>query len=444
MSSHVAASAFGHCLMLVRGEAVATDLAVVAVRRGGRALGAVLGHARAQALAFVAEHPPPPVDIPPHAGAPDVALALAATRPALELAVVDLSGRYGLSRSGLGIALRMTPSSAAAKVAEVAQAWEAELDPALLAWLGPGECEELTRLLTAAPSGDAAQLLTLGAEVSSHIGSCSACSDRRRAMPSVRQLVTGTPLHPPPVTVIAAASGSRLQPPVPPPPLEPRRHRVPVRAVAAAAAVVAGAGVVAAVAEARRDDRRTSALAALTRLPIDASALQLVPSTIDVATRQVSLTNTSGVTVGWELATDAPWLEAVPASGRLGPGETTVLRLDGSPPEGEVRAWVRVTGEDGSASAAALAGTVEHPPDLGADAEACVVRATVEDEGEVVVVLHWRDGAGVERTTGMAESDPGLQAALPPGVAPITWWVSAVDGRGNQARTPDRVLPGGC
>ena len=445
MASHVAASAFGHCLALVRDEEAAAHLAVVAVHRGGRTLGAVLGHARAQALAAVAADPPPPTTLGPGANPTDVAWALAASRPPLELALVDLSARHGLGRAGLGIALLMTPSAAAARVAAVHRTWDGELDPALLAWLGPGDCEGLAEVLRGGAAGDAGDLLSLVPAVSAHTACCPACADRQRAMASVRLLVGGTPLPSPPLEVSVAASGSRLQPPVPPPALQRGRRRPGTRALGVAAAVMAVAGLAGLVtADRRHDGRRRQSLQALTRLPLDAPSLLLAPASLAPTTRHLSLANVSSDTVAWEAAADVPWLEVSPVAGRLAPGARQVLVLKGSPPEGEVHASVRVAGDDGSAAMATVSGTVEHPPDLSAAAEGCTVRADVEDEGEVSLTLHWRVG-GVERTEAMSgPADAKSIATLPSGVASLTWWVSAVDGRGNQARTPDVLVSPAC
>lgn len=445
MASHVAASAFGHCLAMVRDEEVAAHLAAVAVRRGGRSLGNVLGHARHQALAWAQDTPLPPVELGADAGATDVAWALAASRPPVELAIIDLSGRYGLGRAGLGTALGLSPAVAAARVATVGQSWDAELDPALLAWLGPGDCDGLAAVLDGAVRTSAPELLRLAGDVAAHSAACDACGDRRRAAASVRLLVAGTPLPVPPLPVVAAAGRGRLQPPHLPPPLEPRRRRVGVWAVAGVAAVAVVVGGAAAVTRAGSDDDPGSASTrALAMLPDARSSLELLPSELELSAGEVSLLNTSEADVAWEADADASWLEVVPARGRLEAGREQVLRLDGSPPEGEVRTRVRVSGEDGSAAAATLVGTVEHPPDLGATAVRCRVTAMVEDETEVSLVLHARDGTGTETQRPMVVTDAGARADLPAGRAPLTWWVSAVDGRGNQARTADVVVPSGC
>ena len=443
MASHIAASAFGHCLALVREEEEATRLAVVAVRRGGPSLGAVLGHARHQAVAAAEAAPDDEAALDPDAGPAEVAWALARTRPPLELALVDLGGRYRLGRAGLGIALRSTPAAAAARVAAVGRRWDAELDPALLAWSGPGECEDLAGILAGidiAPAG----LLAVAGEVADHTDGCPACADRRRAMPSVRHLLAATPLPSPPVQVVAAASGSRLQPPVPPPPLEPgsRRRGLQPAAAAVAALVVAGLIGVAVLSAGDNGDAAAS-VQALTRLPLAAGSLQLAPSDLEPSAGEVSLANASGAPVSWEAAADAPWLAVSPDAGRLEPGTEQVLRLEGSPPEGDVRASLRVTGDDGSTAMAAVAGTVERPPDLGAVADGCTVTADVEDEGDVALTLHWRDAAGDHSASMSAPAEGKSTGGLPP-ATPLTWWVNAVDGRGNQARTADVQLSGGC
>ena len=440
MASHVSASAFGHCLALVRDEEAAAALAAQAARRGGRSLGAVLGHARHQSLQYLAQHEPAPAVLGPEAGLADVAWALAWARPPGEQAIVDAASRYGLSRAGLGMALRLAPGAAAAQVDATNRAWDAELDPALLAWMGPGDCEELAQLLDGRPARTPDDLLALGADVAGHLPSCPPCADRRRAMASVRLLLAGTPLPAPPPSVVAAARRGQLQPPSPPPPMAPRPRRAGPK-VAAALAGVAALGAVGAIVLSG-DGGGEDSVQALARVADATGALQLDPAQLQLPVREVSLANRSGTDVGWEAGTDVPWLDVTPAQGRLAPGRSQVLRLDGEAPEGEVRASVRVSGDDGSAAAVSVGGTVERPPDLGASADGCTVTAVVEDESDVVLLLHWR-GPGGEQTSSMVAADNGHIAELPEGT-PLTWWVSARDGRDNQARTTDVVVAEGC
>src|SRR5947209_1014354 len=109
--------AYSHCRAVIGPSPIAVDLAVTAVRRGGRSRLAALSFARAAALAeaepawaatlAAAFAAPVPTDVP------DVAEALALTRPPLERAVVDLALRHGLDRGGLGRALGLAPAAAA-------------------------------------------------------------------------------------------------------------------------------------------------------------------------------------------------------------------------------------------------------------------------------------------------------------------------------------------
>ena len=444
MASHVAASAFGHSVALVRDEETAAQLAVAAIRRGGHSLSAVLGHAGELALAHLDGRPPEPEPLPPDAGSTAVAWALARTRPAEELAALDAAGRYGLSREGLGDALRTTAAEAAQRVASTAHVWDRELDPALLAWLGDGGCPELTGVLEGRPRGEAGDLLALAGDVVAHTALCNACAERQRTVASVRGLLRATPVDPPPPEVVAAAAQGRHDPPSPPPPRRQRRRRTGLRMAAAVTAVAVGGISAAAVADRRNGaDEPDASVEALTRLPAAAGSFRLAPAVVQLPATEVSLLNGSDDSVAWEAATDAAWLHVTPARGRLAPGRVQVIHLLGEPPEGDVRATVRVEGDDGSATASVLEGTVERPPDLGASAAGCRITAVVEDEGDVVLTLHWRGPDG-EHTTVMAVEVNGLVADLPQGQAPLTWWVRAVDGRDNQARTPDNPLPGGC
>lgn len=448
MALHVAASAYGHCLAMVGDQEVAARLAVAAVRRGGRTLASVLGHARHAALAHPASAPDPSARITAGATPLEVAGALARARPPLERAVIDLSGRYGLRRAGLGVALRMTPAAAAARVAAVGRTWDGVLDPALLAWMGPGDCEALAGLWSDRDRASVAALLEAGREVAAHVAGCPPCEDRLRAMASVRRLVATAPLPAPPEAVVAAAGGGRTPADALPPPIEAgtrRSRRLLAVAVPAVAAAVGLAGIGAALARRGDGARPAGGAAALGRLPAAGGALQLSPSLVVLPGGDLVVTNRSGPALEWRAEGSAPWLEASPSAGRLRGGAAVAVRVRAlaSAPEGEVQGWVRVVGADGSTASARLVGTVEHPPDLGAAADGCRVTATAEDESEVALVLHWRAPAGEGRAP-MSPVAEGWAATLPAGAGPLTWWVSAVDGRGNQARTADVAVPRGC
>ena len=191
-------------------------------------------------------------------------------------------------------------------------------------------------------------------------------------------------------------------------------------------------------------------MAALTKLPAGAS-LTVSPALVHPSAGAILLRNTSGHPVRWSTASGASWLEVSPPSGTLAPGAVTELdtRILPAAPEGDVRVPVTITGDDGSAAAALVVSTVEHPPTLAATITGCVVKATADDETDVaLVLLHWR-GAGSDdehsRTMVGPTSNPAVSATIPRDDAPVTWWVTAVDGRGNRAATAElRLVPGSC
>src|SRR5437868_6581275 len=92
---------FSHALAVLGTGPAAEDVALVAVRRGGRSRVVALAFARHLSLERAADTAPAPPAEPP-ATVVELAQALAFTRPAVERAVVDLSGRHALDRAGLG------------------------------------------------------------------------------------------------------------------------------------------------------------------------------------------------------------------------------------------------------------------------------------------------------------------------------------------------------
>ena len=165
--------AYGHCLAVLRTPVAAEEATAVGLRQGGRSLIGVLAHSRYQALHAAAQGTDRPSDASEADAAPadvsDLAWALAATRPALEVAVVDLDTRHGLRRVGLGRSLGLAPAAAADRATAIAAAWEAELDPALMAWMGPGDCEELGTILEdLGPESSVADLLAVAGVVAEH------------------------------------------------------------------------------------------------------------------------------------------------------------------------------------------------------------------------------------------------------------------------------------
>jgi hypothetical protein len=436
--------AYGHALAVLGQQRLAADAARRGLQRGGRSRVAVLGHSRAVALA----QPGGPQDGPEPALAPatvtEAALVLASRRPGWERAVVDLEGRHGLTRGGYARALGLSPAEAAARSTEVAESWAAELDPALLAWLGAGDCDELAALLAASPGGTAA--LDEGQVVAAHAETCALCADRLRAMVSVRSLLAQLPLPAAPGALRSAARAARLRPAVPPPPFGSQRSGLLLRLGAAAAAVALIVAAAVAIDQVVGDDSpgRNDRVEALTARPSDRGSLRLSTATFDATSRTVTLTNTSGRRLKWESSATVPWLKTSPGAGSLAAGAAVeVSLLLGEAPEGEIEGAATFAAEDGSTVSLAGAGTVERAPDVAAHRDGCEVSASAEDEGRVAaVVLHWRVGgpAAPEASDEMRAAGSGYQSSLPANAS--SWFVTAADARGNVSHTPEEPVAG--
>jgi hypothetical protein len=445
-----ATHAWGHCMAVLRAPKPAEQAAAAALRRGGRSLSSVLAHARSAAL--TSDGLVPVVDVE-EAFDPDldvVGLAglLAGTRPADERAVIDLDAR--LDRGQLARALGLPAAQAAARVAEVAARWDGTLDPALLAWLGPGDCQELAATLgwtwdepedappSASPGEPAphnlAELVALADAVAAH--SCDKCSDRRRAMVSVRALQAQVVVPPMPPSVRAAATTGRLGLPGPlPPPIDatfpPRRRRVGL----AAFVVVLAAGLAVGALVLRHDN--DAAPNPLTALPKSGNALAFT-STVITPDGAATLRNTSSHPLTWQVTPSVAWVRVSPTSGRLEPGNTVILdvvSLSSAPP-GASRASISVAGSDGSTAAADVTNGEVQPIDLAATVDGCTVRAQVVDTVDPVVALHYRVAASDEASP-MTGGPGSYTATLPPGG--VTWWVTATDSSGGSARTSETL-----
>lgn len=477
--------AYAHAVAVLGAGEPALEAAIVAVRRGGRSRSAVLGHTRAESLLRSADAASVDLDRPIPDDLTALAGILAATRPPVERAVIDLEGRHGLDRPGFGRALGTSTAAAGTRASEVGVTWERVLDPVVLARLGPGGCDGLAAALGAtlgspesSGTGDDAggsgtsdgtssgggdpprvapqtlrELVGLGPAVIDHAAGCSVCADRLRSMVSVRSLLAQRALDAAPSPVRAAAAPSRLRRPAAPPPLEPapvaRRWFRPVLSVVLATVVAGGGGAIAA--NLRTPGRETGTVEALTRMPEAGSVLVASPAAIEGrAPAPVKLANTSDDAVEWVAAADAGWLRVVPTEGRLAARRSTRLRLRvaDDAPEGELRGSVQITGRDGSASVVLLTTRVERAPDVAVTTAGCTVEATVEDEGEIAgAQLHWFEPSATpgdrpaERIEAMQATSTGFTGRLPNAGRPLTWWVTAADARGNQARTADQVAP---
>src|SRR5438067_1447494 len=179
MAGDLADQAYGHSLAVLGDPDAAAEVALLALRRAGRSRASVLAHARFGALQQADAHgSSDPAEVLPV----DVigrARLLAATRPPTERALLDLRAR--LDRAGLGRALGVPAAEATERADAVGSAWDRELDPLLMASLGPGDCTDLAVLLAAGPRSTLGELLSVGPTVAAHIETCAVCADRRRA-----------------------------------------------------------------------------------------------------------------------------------------------------------------------------------------------------------------------------------------------------------------------
>src|SRR5438105_5519082 len=114
-------------------------------------------------------------------------------------------------------------------VASAGSRTDVELDAALMAYLGPGPCDELAAVLDREGLGEpnVERLLAAAPAVAAHVETCEACGDRQRAMVSVRALAADVPA---PVEPISAAA-----------PTPKAKGPGRIIAVAAVAALVLGA-----------------------------------------------------------------------------------------------------------------------------------------------------------------------------------------------------------
>jgi hypothetical protein len=385
MAPELADEAYSLCLAVTGSAQAAASSAALALRRGGWSRTLVLGHAGQQAAAVASgasEDGPPTGD--------DVLGAarwLASTRPARERAVLDLADRHGLARTRLARALGRDEASAAAEVAGAASAWEVELHPALMAWLGPGPCEVLAALLGAGPGAapgtgtgtgtgtategpattpddeapvgvtSARQALEVAPAVAAHCADCAVCSDRRRAMVSVRGALAQAPVVPAPAPVRTVARMSRARPPLPITPTARSRWWTGRRATSAAA-LAAGVGAIAYLAwpgspsPVAPSPASATAAAALARLPAGGSRLQLV-TTPHAGSGTLRLVDTGTAPLRYQAETSSAWLTVAPATGQVAPGHAAVLVLSvlGTPQPG-LRASVTASGSDGSVATA--------------------------------------------------------------------------------------------
>lgn len=482
--ARVADHVYDHALAVSRSDAVARAAAAAALAPSPRSMPTALGAARDATLEAVGrEATVIDTDVAAPDGLLDLVWLLVGLRAVDERSIADLAVRHGLDRAGLGRALGRPPTRAGADADAVLDRWETALRPVIVAFLGPGECDGLRDVLADAglappradlepdtdpdglvevspaggepaeragadePSRPTIDALAAAAPaVAEHLEQCDVCPDRVRAMASVRSLLAQVPVVPAPTSLQLTSWRRRPHRPAAAPDGDGdggrRRHgRRRALAIATVAPLV-GAGVAVTLAG---DDDGADRVAALTRVPAR-NALRAVPE--EIRPGQVFLLeSTVERAIRWRVRAGAetPWLHVTPASGVLGAGRAREVDvwLDDDAPEGALRVDLTVTGHDGSTVLVRLRGSVERPPTVAAAADGCLVTAQVEDETDIEAVeLHWRSDDGTTARRPMAAASGGYRAAVPDAAVPARWWVTAVDGRGNRARSPEGAVAG--
>ena len=445
MAGDPAELAFGHALAMLGDPDAAVEVASTALRRAGRSRSSVLAHARHQAVMRAAEDEPVDIAHLPtqvlDLGA--LAATLASTRPPEERAALDVRARTAGELGALGDALGARPTTAADKCAEIADEWERALDPALLAFSGPGDCDALASILHDAAPQTVADLLAVAPAVHAHAQDCTLCSDRVRAMSPVRAFFSGGSVDVPDVVRDVGHTSRRRRPAADPPPLFgaglPRTRRLWPLGVAALVALAVVVAVSYVVAPKREDKFASETRPAPTALKLDAPEYAG-----DVA--KLHLRNPTDRAISYRAATSAEWATVSPRTGRIPAHDAVLLtvRALGTAPEGSATATLTITTSTGGATSLDFNWSLEHPPDLDAIANGCAVDVHVVEQGQLAsIVLHWRDTA--EHEADIAQSPDGYHAQLTPEGQTVTWWVTATDDRGNQAQTPDQMIqPGAC
>lgn len=392
-----AAAAYSIALNVLRDPSRAERVAIAALRSGARSRIGVLSHARHIALGEADGAPATGNDELASSDVRQLALQLAGTRQAIERVIVDLEGRYGLDTSSFARTLGLSSERAQERARSVATTWAEQLDPAMMAWLGPGSCSELETILcgrrlwprsTSSPvhTGEApvVRLLPTGTDdvavtdpamiadpnleaidigmllesapaVSEHASHCSTCNERLRLIRPVRTLVGQLPLEAVPPAVAAAAHASRRRLPGGlAPSIEARRidiHRLRWIIVALTGVVIVAAAAVG-ITRAADNSGETQA-DRVERLLQSASASRLLatPTVMTPATTTAALANNGNEPILWHATTSAAWLSVSPTDGRLGASQSTSIAVTAAPPafsSGVNNALITFTGSDGS------------------------------------------------------------------------------------------------
>jgi hypothetical protein len=372
-----AATAFSHAVLLTGQPKVAEQIAVSALRKGAHSRTSIIAHARHLALKAYDHR-----QIQSEAASTDsktLALQLARTRPGIELALLDLSSRYGLDQGTFSRVLGISSKEAFRRLRDVKEKWVDTLDPAMMAAFGPGSCSELAAILQDGiiedlDEGNAehgeevadplaarptiAELQVLAPRVRAHAEECPVCEQRLKAMSSVTNLVSQTPIETVPNLVSAAAVNSRKRLPtsIALPPsinsgrIDPRRFR---SATAAIVAVIALGGALWGAGSAFSDGESQSERVAKLIESAPTSSLLATPSTITAEDETFTIANNNEQSLRWSAVSSQEWLSVNPSNGELSGNQTVSVSIDTSlaPEDSQGFATITITGDDGSEQA---------------------------------------------------------------------------------------------
>ena len=365
--------------------------------------------------------------------------------------ILDLTLRQGLDGEALGEALGISAGQVSATTRSAVEAAEHLVGAVLLSRLAQGDCPGLAAVLDELPPRTPAD--RLAEEIMVHEGACTACGDRRRALVPVTSLLAAVPRTPAPAEMMRT-------PPLPAPradtqPDSRRSWRRPGLVVGAAAGVVL---LILAVLTLTRGDDATVGGAGTPAGRLEAPRKPLEISATMAGT-MLELANPGPGVLEFSARSGAVWLSVEPAGGQVGPGSRVSLSVTldrDRAPEGEAVSEIRIRSSGGS-TVVPVQAAVERAPGLSGltvapeaavrvgcpGAGPVVARVSVvEESGLERVELHQRDGKRAETVTMMARDGGSWSAAFGPFpvAGDITWWVTAVDIRGNAASSPPEVL----
>jgi hypothetical protein len=390
-----ATSAYSLALALTGDAQKAETIAIVALKKGAGSRIAVTSHARHECLSAAQSPTTGATDPIRCSDLRELAQQLALSRPPVERLIVELDARLTLDVSSSARVLGLPVDRTKERLQAVSSTWARELDPAMMAWLGPGSCPELASVLRSyavwprasdtplissvdstgplpvlrtgtdatlvAPEFEPEmphavtleQLLTVAPAVHNHAQGCSVCSERLRLLTPVRTLIGQTPLEEVPPRVVEAARSARRRVPAPLPPSIERR-RLDYKRLALPAFGVAATLVIALVGFAAYEattGNKPSQASRVAKLVKDAPVSHLLgtPTVITPGITTADLADTGDQVVSWNASTNVPWIQLTPISGRLSPSQSVSISVVANPPPTSAGdAVITIKGDDGS------------------------------------------------------------------------------------------------